>query len=67
MKRLEDLRFIIGLFFGLISIILLTTSQFVSIEATHAIDPRLNPLSGGMMGIFSIVMIGLSMTDTDSN
>jgi hypothetical protein len=60
MKKMEDLRFIIGAFFGLLGIILLISSQ---IFIPNDPDLNLNLLSGGMMILFATVMISLAVTD----
>ena len=57
---MEDLRFIIGAFFGLLGIILLISSQ---IFIPNDPDLNLNLLSGGMMILFATVMISLAVTD----
>lgn len=53
MKKLTDLRFIIGLFFSLSGLILLLT-YFVAAESNH---PILNLYAGGVMVIFGLVML----------
>ena len=53
MKKLTDLRFIIGIFFSLSGLILLLT-YFVAAEGNH---PKLNLYAGGVMLIFGLVML----------
>ena len=53
MKKLTDLRFIIGIFFSLCGIILLLSYMLAS-ENKH---PELNLYSGGVMFIFGLVML----------
>ncbi len=53
MKKLTDLRFIIGLFFSLSGLILLLT-YFVAVESNH---PKLNLYSGALMLGFGLVML----------
>ncbi len=55
MKKLTDLRFIIGLFFSLTGLILLL-SYFIAHEKNH---PELNLYSGGLMLVFGLVMLVL--------
>ena len=53
MQKLTDLRFIIGLFFSLCGLILLSC-YFVATESNHR---ELNLFSGGLMLIFGLVML----------
>jgi uncharacterized membrane protein HdeD (DUF308 family) len=53
MKKLTDLRFIIGLFFSLTGIILLVC-YFIAAKAKH---PELNLYSGGLMLLFGLLML----------
>ena len=55
MKKLTDLRFIIGLFFSLTGLILLLT-YFITVEINH---PKLNLYAGGLMLLFGLVMLVL--------
>ncbi len=55
MKKLTDLRFIIGLFFSLCGLILLL-SYFMASETNH---PELNLYAGGVMLLFGLVMLVL--------
>ena len=54
-RLLEDLRFVIGVFFALISCILAVTG-FMN-------GTSLNIQVGGLMGIFAVCMIALSLKD----
>ncbi len=53
MKKITDLRFIIGLFFSLSGLILLLT-YFIAAESNH---PVMNLYAGGLMLIFGLVML----------
>ena len=53
MRKLTDLRFIIGLFFSLTGLILLLT-YFITAESNH---PKLNLYAGGLMLVFGLVML----------
>jgi uncharacterized membrane protein HdeD (DUF308 family) len=53
MKKITDLRFIIGMFFSLSGLILLLT-YFVAAESNH---PVLNLYAGGVMLVFGLVML----------
>ena len=53
MKKLTDLRFIIGIFFSLSGLVLLLT-YFVATESNH---PAMNLYSGGIMLVFGLVML----------
>jgi cytochrome c biogenesis protein CcdA len=53
MKKLTDLRFIIGIFFSLSGLILLL-SYFIAVENNH---PELNLYAGGVMLVFGLVML----------
>ena len=55
MKKLTDLRFIIGLFFSLCGLILLL-SYFITTQTNH---PEMNLYSGGAMLLFGLVMLVL--------
>ncbi len=61
---MEDLRFIIGLFFGVISIILLLAGLIAAPNATS--DFNLNLIVGGYIGCFSIVMLVLGIRASKS-
>lgn len=52
-RRLEDLRFVIGLFFGIIAVILIGTGLFRG--------DLLNLITGLSMGSFSALMIWISV------
>jgi len=58
MKKLLDLRFVIGLFFAIIGSLLLIYSFLSSSEETQAV----NQWSGVVFVVFGIVMILLSFT-----
>ena len=53
MKKITDLRFIIGIFFSLSGLILLLT-YFIATESNH---PQMNLYSGGVMFLFGLVML----------
>ena len=53
MKKLTDLRFIIGMFFSLSGLILLLT-YFIAAESNH---PKMNLYAGGLMLVFGLVML----------
>ena len=53
MKKITDLRFIIGMFFSLSGFILLLT-YFIAAESNH---PILNLYAGGVMLVFGLVML----------
>ena len=53
MKKITDLRFIIGMFFSLSGSILLLT-YFIAAESNH---PILNLYAGGVMLVFGLVML----------
>ncbi|MCW3126195.1 MAG: hypothetical protein JWO03_1853 [Bacteroidetes bacterium] len=53
MKKLSDLRFIIGIFFSLSGLVLLLT-YFIATESNH---PKMNLYSGGAMFLFGLVML----------
>ncbi|MDB5284744.1 MAG: hypothetical protein JWO06_3819 [Bacteroidota bacterium] len=55
MKKLTDLRFIIGIFFSLTGLILLL-SYFIKTENNH---PEMNLYSGGLMLVFGLLMLVL--------
>jgi hypothetical protein len=55
MKKLTDLRFVIGIFFSLCGLILLLC-YFVKAESNH---PVLNLYAGGAMLLFGLVMLVL--------
>lgn len=57
-KLMEDLRFVIGLFFSLISIILFFIG--ISFRPTEDIELNLNWIASSYMGIFAFTMILLS-------
>lgn len=63
LKRLEDLRFVIGIFFGILSIILLITSFFVESTPQATDLGNLNLFTGIIMFVFSAFMIGSSIAD----
>jgi len=63
MKRLDDLRFVIGLFFGIVSIILLITSFFVEATPQASDAGNLNLFAGTVMFVFSAFMLGSAMKD----
>ena len=53
MKKITDLRFIIGMFFTLSGLILLLT-YFITAESNH---PILNLYAGGVMLVFGLLML----------
>ncbi|HLP53307.1 MAG TPA: hypothetical protein VK154_20600 [Chitinophagales bacterium] len=53
MKKLTDLRFIIGIFFSLCGLILLLC-YFLSSQNNH---PEMNLYAGGLMFLFGLVML----------
>lgn len=57
MKKLFDLRFVIGLFFLVIGLLLLIYGLFVSAEGGQSV----NKWCGGLFILFSVVMLVLSM------
>ena len=60
-RLLEDLRFVIGVFFAILSCILAVTGML-----NPPADPsasNLNLAVGGIMGIFAVFMIVLSLRD----
>ena len=59
MRYLEDLRFVIGAFFAIVSLILLAVGLVNGTPPTHGIN--LNLMTGAAMGIFSVAMIGLAV------
>ena len=63
MNRLEDLRFVIGLFFGIVSIILLVTSLFVGSTPEASDSGNLNLFTGIVMFVFSVFMLGSAILD----
>ena len=63
MKNLQDLRFVIGLFFGIISLILLVTSFLVQASAQASESGNLNMIAGIGMLIFSAFMLISAITD----
>jgi hypothetical protein len=58
-ELLEDLRFVIGLFFAALSLILLGASLNGQTDGVTGIN--LNLLSAASMGSFAVFMIGLSL------
>lgn len=58
-KLLEDLRFVIGLYFSIVSLILFSVSNVESPE--HSIPLNLNLYGAIYVGGFSLVMLGLSL------
>jgi len=58
-KYLEDLRFVIGLFFAILGVLLMTVGTINA--STYPDGLRLNLWSGAAMGIFAAVMISLSV------
>ncbi|MBC7692327.1 MAG: hypothetical protein H7222_11235 [Methylotenera sp.] len=57
-KRLSDLRFVIGLFFLIVSVILILKGMTDDPTPLH-----LNIFSGSIMLVFSIIMITLHLMD----
>ncbi len=57
-KKLGDLRFVIGLFFAVVGIILLLTSVFGPSDEVSGV--RLNLVVGAFMGAFGAGMLFLS-------
>ncbi len=55
MKKLTDLRFVIGLFFSLCGIILLLCYYMVN----ESNNPKLNLYAGGVMLLFGLLMLVL--------
>jgi|GEM_PF-271786 len=53
MQKITDLRFVIGIFFTLCGLILLTC-YFIATESNH---PILNLYSGGLMLLFGLLML----------
>jgi hypothetical protein len=60
-RLLEDLRFVIGAFFAILSCILAATGALH--PPTDPTATNLNLAVGGIMGIFAIFMITLSIRD----
>lgn len=56
-RHLEDLRFVIGLFFGVLAAILIGTGLLIP----H--PQHLNLITGVCMGVFSAIMVLLSIRD----
>ena len=63
MKKITDLRFIIGLFFSLSGLILLLC-YFMVTQANH---PELNLYAGGAMLLFGLVMLALFYKGDEEN
>jgi len=62
-QLIEDLRFVIGVFFAILSCILAVTGAlYPPIEAA---DPNLNLAVGGIMGVFAVFMIVLAVRDLE--
>ncbi len=61
-KKLGDLRFVIGLFFAVVGIILLLTSVLGPNDEVSGI--RLNLVCGAFMGVFGSGMLFLSARGT---
>jgi len=58
LKLVEDLRFVIGSLFGIISVLLLGVGFVDGIPA--GADMNLNLMAGSVMFVFAAVMLGLS-------
>ncbi len=56
-RLLEDLRFVIGLFFGIVSVILIAGG---SSAEPNVVPLSLNFYSGIAMGLFSAIMLGMA-------
>lgn len=63
MEKLNDLRFVIGLFFAVVGAILLATAAFGPNDVVAGV--RLNLFAGTGMGLFGAVMLLLSTTSSD--
>lgn len=60
-RRLEDLRFVIGIFFGIIAGILIGTGLFRGdTSASLTLGLNLNLITGISMGSFSALMLWIS-------
>jgi putative Mn2+ efflux pump MntP len=58
-KLIEDLRFVIGLFFGIVSTILFLVG--FTTPPTAEIPLNMNWIASGYMGLFAIFMVGSSL------
>jgi hypothetical protein len=56
---IEDLRFIIGLFFAIVSIFLFIEGLIS--PAVETSEFNLNLIAGGYIGCFSVIMLGLGI------
>jgi len=56
-RLLEDLRFVIGLFFGIIGTILVLTPSLGGATLSDVKDINLDYWTGGVMLVFSVLMI----------
>lgn len=64
MKRLLDLRFVIGLFFLVMGVMLVVYGFFGGSNGAAAVsgvadDSTINRFCGGIFGVFGVFMIGL--------
>ena len=62
-KLLEDLRFVIGLFFGVISLILIAVG-YVDPQGSQRAGENMNLVSGWMMALFAAFMLMLVFLDS---
>jgi uncharacterized membrane protein HdeD (DUF308 family) len=59
MRLLEDLRFVVGLLFGIISVILLGVALLGQPQVND--EMQLNLVTGAAMVVFSAIMLGMAL------
>jgi hypothetical protein len=59
-RLVSDLRFVIGVFFGILALILLGVGAFLNPAAAVG-DINLNLLTGAVMAVFSCLMVTLAL------